>query len=512
MTNPNESANGQGATEALHDENKLIAQRREKLAAIRAKRNAFPNDFRRSNLAGELVASYGETDKETLENLKPQVKVAGRLIRMRGPFLVIQDVSEQIQLYFNPKELSEELQAEIKGLDLGDIVGVEGRVFRTGKGELTVWISHLRLLTKSLRPLPDKYKGLSDTEVRYRQRYIDLIANESSRETFVTRSRIISSLRRFFEAHQFMEVETPMMQVIPGGASAKPFITHHNALDQQMYLRIAPELYLKRLVVGGFERVFEINRNFRNEGLSTRHNPEFTMVEFYQAYADYKDLMDLTENLFRHIGDTVFGRLTFACSWEDKEGHHEDTIDLSQPFRRIAFRQSLVEIGGVPDDILDDLEQVKAYAKNHHITLEKSDNLGKLWGKLFDHFVETTLVQPTFIIDYPLELSPLSKKKEDDPSLVERFELFVGRKELANAYTELNDPIDQKQRFEEQVLQKEAGDDEAHAMDSDFIRALEYGLPPTAGEGIGIDRLVMMFTNAQSIRDVIFFPQLKKEA
>lgn len=504
MTNPNESANGQGATEALHDENKLIAQRREKLAAIRAKRNAFPNDFRRSNLAGELVASYGETDKETLENLKPQVKVAGRLIRMRGPFLVIQDVSEQIQLYFNPKELSEELQAEIKGLDLGDIVGVEGRVFRTGKGELTVWISHLRLLTKSLRPLPDKYKGLSDTEVRYRQRYIDLIANESSRETFVTRSRIISSLRRFFEAHQFMEVETPMMQVIPGGASAKPFITHHNALDQQMYLRIAPELYLKRLVVGGFERVFEINRNFRNEGLSTRHNPEFTMVEFYQAYADYEDLMDFTEELFRTVAQEVLG--TTSVTYQGLE------LDFANPFHRLSVRDSIVKYcEGVSREQLQDKASAAALADSMEIHYEDSWGVGRICMAIFDEKVEHLLQQPTFITEYPTEVSPLARANDDDPEVTDRFELFIGGREIANGFSELNDAEDQSERFMEQVAQKDSGDDEAMHYDADYVTALEYGLPPTAGEGIGVDRLVMLFTDAPSIKDVLLFPHMRPQ-
>ncbi|MCB1665961.1 MAG: lysine--tRNA ligase [Pseudomonadales bacterium] len=504
VTNPNESANAQSAAEALHDENKLIAQRREKLAAIRAKRNAFPNDFRRSNLAGELIAAYGDKDKETLENLKPEVKVAGRLIRMRGPFLVIQDVSEQIQLYFNPKELSEELQAEIKGLDLGDIVGVEGRVFRTGKGELTVWISSLRLLTKSLRPLPDKYKGLSDTEVRYRQRYIDLIANESSRETFVTRSRIISSLRRFFERHQFMEVETPMMQVIPGGASAKPFITHHNALDQQMYLRIAPELYLKRLVVGGIDRVFEINRNFRNEGLSTRHNPEFTMVEFYQAYADYEDLMDFTEELFRTVAQEVLG--TTAVTYQGLG------LDFANPFHRLSVRDSIVKYcEGVTREQLQDKASAAALADSMEIHYEDSWGVGRICMAIFDEKVEHLLQQPTFITEYPTEVSPLARANDDNPDVTDRFELFIGGREIANGFSELNDAEDQSERFMEQVAQKDSGDDEAMHYDADYVTALEYGLPPTAGEGIGVDRLVMLFTDAPSIKDVLLFPHMRPQ-
>ena len=505
VTNQNtdaQSADAQNTSEEHHDENKLIAQRREKLNAIRARRNAFPNDFRRTNYAKDLIDAYDDKDKETLENLNPQVKVAGRIIRMRGPFLVIQDVSEQIQLYFNPKELSEELTAEIKGLDLGDIVGVEGKVFKTGKGELTVWISSLRLLTKALRPLPDKYRGLADTEVRYRQRYIDLIANQSSRDTFVTRSKIISSLRQFFEGHGFMEVETPMMQVIPGGASAKPFITHHNALDQQMYLRIAPELYLKRLVVGGFERVFEINRNFRNEGLSTRHNPEFTMIEFYQAYADYHDLMDLTESLFRTIAQDVLG--TTQITYQGLP------LDFAAPFARLSVRNSIIQFcEGVTMDDFRDRESCAALAKKMGVHIEKSWGAGRVAMAIFDEKVEHMLLQPTFITEYPTEISPLARANDDNPDVTDRFELFIGGREIANGFSELNDAEDQARRFHEQVAQKESGDDEAMHYDADFVTALEYGLPPTAGEGIGVDRLVMLFTDAPSIKDVLLFPHMR---
>ena len=484
------------------DENKLIAQRREKLAAIREQRNAFPNDFRRTNVAADLIASYGDEDKEVLENLAPQVKVAGRIIRMRGPFLVMQDVSDQIQLYFSPKELSEEQLAEIKNLDLGDIVGVEGKVFKTGKGELTIWISTLRLLTKSLRPLPDKYHGLSDTEVRYRQRYIDLIANKESRDTFITRSKIVSSLRRFFEAREFMEVETPMMQVIPGGASAKPFVTHHNALDQQMYLRIAPELYLKRLVVGGFERVFEINRNFRNEGLSTRHNPEFTMIEFYQAYADYHDLMDLTEELFRTVALEVLG--TTQLTYQGLE------LDFAQPFARLSVRESIIRYcDDVSMEDFQDRDSVAALAIRMEVPFEKSWGAGRIAMSIFDEKVEHQLLQPTFITEYPTEISPLARCNEADPEVTDRFELFIGGREIANGFSELNDAEDQAERFREQVAQKDSGDDEAMHYDGDFITALEYGLPPTAGEGIGVDRLVMLFTDAPSIRDVLLFPHMR---
>lgn len=508
VTNHNEQAGaGHSFTQATgddahHDENKLIAQRREKLDAIRVKRNAFPNDFRRTHYARDLIAAYGEKDKEEIDGLKVDVKVAGRIIRMRGPFLVIQDVSEQIQLYFNPKELPEELLAEIKGLDLGDIVGVEGKVFKTGKGELTVWISSLRLLTKALRPLPDKYRGLSDTEVRYRQRYIDLIANQSSRDTFVMRSKIISSMRRYFEGHDFMEVETPMMHVIPGGASAKPFITHHNALDQQMYLRIAPELYLKRLVVGGFERVFEINRNFRNEGLSTRHNPEFTMIEFYQAYADYHDLMDLTENLFRTIARDVLG--TTQLSYQGLP------LDFAVPFNRLSVRESIIRYcEGVAMHDFRDRDAVAALAKRMGVPIEDSWGTGRVAMAIFDERVEHQLLQPTFITEYPTEISPLARSNDDNPEVTDRFELFIGGREIANGFSELNDAEDQAERFHAQVAQKESGDDEAMHYDADFITALEFGLPPTAGEGIGVDRLVMLFTDAPSIKDVLLFPHMR---
>ena len=502
MTKQNQTPEGQ--VQDPQDENKLIAQRREKLDGIRAQRNAFPNDFRRSNLAKELLDAYVETDKESLENLKPEVKVAGRIVRMRGPFMVLQDVSEQIQLYFNPKELSESLLAEIKGLDLGDIVGVEGHVFRTGKGELTVWISELRLLTKALRPLPDKYRGLSDTEVRYRQRYVDLIANESSRATFITRSKIVSSLRQYFEANHFMEVETPMMQVIPGGATAKPFVTHHNALDQKMYLRIAPELYLKRLVVGGFERVFEVNRNFRNEGLSTRHNPEFTMVEFYQAYADYHDMMDLTEELFRKIAMDVLGKTTLNYQGLD--------LDFSQAFTRLGVRDSIVKhVPGVTLEQLKERESAAELAESMEIHIEDSWGAGRICMAIFDEKVEHLLLQPTFITEYPTEISPLARANDNDPEVTDRFELFIGGREIANGFSELNDAEDQAQRFQEQVEQKDSGDDEAMHYDADYITALEYGLPPTAGEGIGVDRLVMLFTDAPSIKDVLLFPHMRPQ-
>lgn len=491
----------------VHEENKLIAQRRDKLHAIQQKRNAFPNDFRRDASAADIHAEYADTSREELETLKRKVKVAGRLVRQRGPFSVIQDATDQLQLYVNHKVLSEEQMAEIKALDLGDIVGVHGEVFRTGKGELTVNVDKLDLLTKALRPLPDKWKGLSDTEVRYRQRYVDLIANEESRRTFMLRSKLINSMRNYFQQHDFMEVETPMMQVIPGGATAKPFVTHHNALDQTMYLRIAPELYLKRLVVGGFERVFEINRNFRNEGLSTRHNPEFTMVEFYQAYADYHDLMDFTEDMFRSIAMDILG--TTEIEYQGLK------IDFAQPFARLPVKDSILKYcPEVTAEQLDSRDAAAALALTFGIKPDAGWGLGRILMEIFDEKVEHHLLQPTFITEYPTEVSPLARRNDHNPDVTDRFELMIGGRELANGFSELNDAEDQAARFREQVEQKDAGDDEAMHYDADYITALEYGMPPTAGEGIGIDRLVMLFTDAPSIKDVLLFPHMRplKEA
>lgn len=504
MTTSNDQTATTGADQALNaqEENKLIAQRRDKLHAIQAKRNAFPNDFRRDTLASELHAEFADTSREDLEKLMRQVKVAGRLVRQRGPFSVIQDASDAMQLYVNHKALSPEQMEEIKGLDLGDIVGVEGEVFRTGKGELTVNVKSLRLLTKALRPLPDKWKGLSDTEVRYRQRYVDLIANEDSRRTFMLRSQLINSMRNFFQQHRFMEVETPMMQIIPGGAAAKPFVTHHNALDQTMYLRIAPELYLKRLVVGGFERVFEINRNFRNEGLSTRHNPEFTMVEFYQAYADYHELMDFTEDMFRTIAMDLLG--TTKLTYQGLE------IDFAEPFTRLPVKDSILKYcPGVTPAQLETREAAAQLAQSFGIKAEASWGVGRIVMEIFDEKVEHHLLQPTFITEYPTEVSPLARRNDNNPDVTDRFELMIGGRELANGFSELNDAEDQAARFREQVEQKDAGDDEAMHYDADYITALEYGMPPTAGEGIGIDRLVMLFTDAPSIKDVLLFPHMR---
>ena len=495
----------------------LIKQRLEKIDELRAEGiRLFNNKFKVNADICNLVSDYSNFSKEELAEKDVECIVAGRMMTRRNhgktTFIHIKDRTGQIQVFVNEKLLGAENYAIFGKFDIGDIVGLQGKISKTRTGELTLFADSLTLLTKSMQPLPEKWHGLKDIELRYRQRYVDLIVNPEVKQIFVYRSQIIQAIRNFLNDRDYLEVETPMMHSIPGGATAKPFKTHHNALNMELYLRVAPELYLKRLVVGGMERVYEINRSFRNEGMSTEHNPEFTMLEFYTAYVDYNDLMDLTEELLRYIGEGVFNTLQFpytqVVDGEEKAG----VFDFSQPFKRISFKQSLTEIGEVPAEAVADPEKAVAFALEHKVHLEKKDTPAKVLAKLFDTFVEPKLIQPTFIIDYPLELSPLSQKKADDPSLVERFEFFVGGKEIANAYTELNDPIDQKQRFEEQVAERQAGDDEAHWMDLDFIRALEIGMPPTAGEGIGIDRLTMLFTNSQSIRDVILFPQLKKES
>ena len=488
--------------DAQLEENKLIAQRREKLSAIREQRNAYPNDFRRSALAGDLQQQYKDKTKPELEEDGIQTRVSGRIIRSRGAFMVIQDMSGQIQLYVNRKALDKEILAEIKTWDLGDIVGVSGTLQRSGKGDLYVDMAEAQLLTKSLRPLPDKHKGLADQEMRYRQRYVDLIVSEESRETFRVRSKVIEGIRRFLADRQFMEVETPMMQVIPGGATARPFITKHNALDLDMYLRIAPELYLKRLVVGGFEKVFEINRNFRNEGLSTRHNPEFTMLEFYEAYADYHDLMDITEEMLRQLATDVLGKTEVEYQGE--------TFDFGQPFQRLTVFDSILHYNtDLKAEDIDNIDSAKAVCERLDIPVKASFGLGKLQIEIFEKTVEDRLMQPTFITAYPTEVSPLARRNDKDPFVTDRFEFFVGGREIANGFSELNDSEDQAERFKQQVAEKDAGDDEAMHYDEDYITALEYGLPPTAGEGIGIDRLVMLFTNSPTIKDVLLFPHMK---
>ncbi|MFD2192331.1 lysine--tRNA ligase [Pistricoccus aurantiacus] len=491
------------------DENHLIAERRAKLAANRERaaglgRSAFPNDFRRDSLAAELQAELGDKEKTELEALGRQAAVAGRILRKRGPFIVIQDVSGQIQLYLDKKGLAPEVLEEVKGWDIGDIVGARGPVHKSGKGDLYVLMVDARLLTKSLRPLPDKFHGLTDMEARYRQRYVDLIMNPQSRRVFEVRAGIISAIRRFFEARGFMEVETPMLQRIPGGATARPFVTHHNALGMDMYLRVAPELYLKRLVVGGFERVFEINRNFRNEGLSTRHNPEFTMLEFYWAYADYRDLLDLTEEMLRQVAQEVLGDLVLTYQGTE--------YDLSRPFARLTLRQAILEHGeNIQESDLDSLESARALCKRLSIPVKESWGLGKLQTEIFEAVAEPRLDQPTFITEYPAEVSPLARRNDANSFVTDRFEFFVGGREIANGFSELNDAEDQVERFRAQVAEKDAGDLEAMYFDADYVRALEYGLPPTAGEGIGIDRLVMLFTDSPSIRDVLLFPAMRPE-
>jgi len=496
----NENSPEQSATE----DNKLIAERRAKLNSIREQRNAYPNDFRRDAYAEDLQKEFADKEKPELEALDHKVSIAGRIVRNRGAFMLLQDMSGQIQAYVNRKALSPELLADQKTWDLGDIVGIKGPVHKSGKGDLYVDMQEAVLLTKALRPLPDKHKGLADMETRYRQRYVDLIVNEESRKTFQMRSQIVSTIRRFLEDRRFTEVETPMMQTIPGGASARPFVTHHNAMDMQMFLRIAPELYLKRLVVGGFERVFEINRNFRNEGVSTRHNPEFTMIEFYQAYADYKDLMDLTEDMLRDVAEKVLG--TTKVTYQGSE------YDFGAPFVRMTMVESILHYNPeLTETDISTLEAATEVAKKLGIQVKPIWGLGKLQTEIFEETAESKLDQPTFITAYPAEVSPLARRNDDNPFITDRFEFFVGGREIANGFSELNDPEDQADRFNKQVAEKDAGDDEAMHFDADYINALEHGLPPTAGEGIGIDRLVMLFTDAPSIRDVILFPHMRRQ-
>jgi lysyl-tRNA synthetase class 2 len=501
------------ADAAPADENRLVAERREKLHALRARGNAFPNDFRVDAFAGDLQAEFADRERWTADALEPlarRVRVAGRLLAKRvmgkASFAQIQDVSGRLQLFLQQAALGETYEA-FKGWDVGDIVGAEGVLTRTKTGELSVRVDALRLLTKSLRPLPDKWHGLADVEQRYRQRYVDLVVTPESRRVFELRSRMIRFIRQWLEApeRRFMEVETPMMHPIPGGATARPFVTHHNALDLDMYLRVAPELYLKRLVVGGFERVYEINRNFRNEGVSTRHNPEFTMLELYQAYATYVDVMDLTEAMIRDTALATLGRTDLA--WEGRG------IDLGAPFRRWAMAEAVrhhnPEIG---EHELRDREALARHAARLGVHVKKEYGWGKLLLEIFEATVEGTLVQPTFITQYPTEVSPLARASDADPEVTDRFELFIGAKEMANGFSELNDPEDQAQRFLAQVKAKDAGDDEAMHFDADYIRALEYGMPPTGGLGVGIDRLVMLFADVPSIRDVLLFPYMRPEA
>ena len=485
------------------DENKLIAQRREKLDAIRSGRQAFPNEFVRQHITEDLHSLCGDKSQTDLEKLALETTVAGRIVRMRGPFVVIKDASGQIQLYMNNKSFSKDLALELKSLDLGDIIGVKGEVFKTRKDELTVRVAEFELLTKSLRPLPDKYRGLTDTEMRYRRRYVDLIVNEKSRAVFEMRSRIIGFIRKYFEDLGFIEVETPMMQIIPGGATARPFITHHNAFDQDMYLRVAPELFLKRLIVGGFEKVYELNRNFRNEGLSTRHNPEFTMLEFYQAYARYQDLMDLTEDLFRNIAENVLGATTI--------NYQGSSYDFTKPFTRMTVMEAIKKFCNAKEQEFKSKDSVIKLANSLDIHFDEAWGKGKIVMEIFEQKVEGQLDQPIFITEYPIEVSPLARRNENNPEVTDRFELIIGGRELANGFSELNDPEDQANRFKAQAAQKELGDKEAMHFDNDYVTALEYGMPPTAGEGIGIDRVVMLFTDSPSIKDVLLFPHMRPQ-
>ena len=490
------------------DDNNLIKERRAKLAELRARGIAYPNGFRRNAHAGELHGFYGDKDAAALDAEPIRVALAGRMMAKRimgkASFAQLKDMTGSIQLFIQQSALGDDTYADFKTWDVGDLIGVEGTVMRTKAGELSVRAEKLVLLSKSLRPLPDKWHGLSDQETRYRQRYVDLIVNDDARRVFELRTRIVRYIRQFMDALGFMEVETPMMQPIPGGATARPFITHHNALDMPLYLRIAPELYLKRLVVGGFERVYEINRSFRNEGVSTRHNPEFTMLELYQAYADYEDLMDLTETLVRGAAEALRG--TLQLEWQGQ------TIALAPSFARITLKDALVAHNpGWDAARLDDIDYLRQLCTELDINVDARAGAGRMQYELFEKTVESRLIAPTFITRYPTEVSPLARRNDDDPSVTDRFEFFVGGKEIANGFSELNDPEDQAERFREQVANKDAGDVEAMFYDDDYVRALEYGLPPTAGLGIGIDRLVMLLADQASIRDVLLFPLLRAQ-
>jgi lysyl-tRNA synthetase class 2 len=486
----------------VEEDNKLVEERREKLKALRTKGGAYPNDFRKHDLASALHASYAGMGKEDLEKARPPAAVAGRMVLKRvmgkASFATLQDGSGRIQLYVSNDVTGEPSHESFKHWDLGDIVGVEGHVFKTMKGELTVHAAKIRLLAKALRPLPEKFHGLTDHESRYRQRYVDLIVNPQVREVFLKRSEVIETLRKELRAGGYLEVETPMMQPIPGGAAARPFRTHHNALDLELYLRIAPELYLKRLVVGGIERVFEINRNFRNEGISTRHNPEFTMLEWYCAYQDWSYMMDLTEKLVR------------AAAGVPQVQYQGKTLELAKPFARLSIPEAIRQQGLQGD--LRDRSFLSGELSRLKVEHKKEQGWGALQLMLFEALAEKHLIQPTFVTDFPAEVSPLARRRDSDPELTDRFELFIDAKELANGFSELNDPEDQAQRFLDQAKAKEAGDQEAMYYDADYIRALEYGLPPTAGAGLGVDRLVMLLTDSPSIRDVILFPHMRPEA
>lgn len=490
----------------LDELNDQLLVRRQKMEEMRENGlDPFGARFERTHLSNDIRKAYEELSKEELDETVHEVKIAGRIMTKRGKgkagFAHIQDLGGQIQIYVRQDAVGEEAYDQFSHADLGDIVGIRGNVFKTKVGELSIKVTEFTFLTKALRPLPDKFHGLKDIEQRYRQRYLDLIMSEESRETFITRSRIIQSMRRYLDGQGFLEVETPMLHSIAGGATARPFITHHNALDMTLYMRIAIELHLKRLIVGGLEKVYEIGRVFRNEGISTRHNPEFTMIELYEAYADYKDIMELTENLIAHIAQDVLG------TTQVKYG--EDIIDLSPGWKRLHMADAVKEYTGVDFWKEMSVEEARSLAKEHGVEITDMMEVGHILNEFFEQKVEEQLVQPTFIFGHPVEISPLAKKNPEDSRFTDRFELFIVRREHANAFTELNDPIDQRQRFEAQLVEKEQGNDEAHEMDEDFVEALEYGLPPTGGLGIGVDRLVMLLTNAQSIRDILLFPQMR---
>ncbi|MEH7201880.1 lysine--tRNA ligase [Bacillus safensis] len=496
------------SNEGLNNEelNDQFQVRRDKMNKMREEGiDPFGERYDRSHQSAQIIAEYDEFSKEDLEGKAAQVTIAGRMMTKRGKgkagFAHIQDLEGQIQIYVRKDSVGEEAYELFKSSDLGDIIGVTGTVFKTNVGELSIKATNFEVLTKALRPLPDKYHGLKDVEQRYRQRYLDLIVNPESKQTFIMRSKIIQSMRRYLDSKGYLEVETPTMHSIPGGASARPFITHHNALDMPLYMRIAIELHLKRLIVGGLEKVYEIGRVFRNEGVSTRHNPEFTMIELYEAYADYKDIMNLTENLIAHIAQEVLGTTTIQ--------YGEDEIDLKPEWKRLHMVEAVKEATGVDFWQEMSVEEAKQHAADHGVEITKNMTVGHIINEFFEQKVEETLVQPTFIYGHPVEISPLAKKNPEDPRFTDRFELFIVRREHANAFTELNDPIDQRERFEAQLKEREEGNDEAHLMDDDFVEALEYGMPPTGGLGIGIDRLIMLLTNSPSIRDVLLFPQMR---
>jgi lysyl-tRNA synthetase class 2 len=484
----------------------LIEERRKKADMLRGMGvHLYPAGYKYDMTAAEAVTRFGDMDEEALQKEEQSFSMAGRIMAIRGfgkaSFIHIKDRTGRIQAYIRRDTVGGDQYEVFRHMDMGDFIGIKGTLFRTRTGELTILADRITLLSKSVRPLPEKWHGLTDKETRYRQRYLDLIVNDPVKEVFILRNRIIQSIRNFFIRKDFLEVETPMMQPIPGGATARPFKTFHNALGMNLYLRVAPELYLKRLVIGGLERVFEINRNFRNEGISIQHNPEFTMLEFYMAHATYEDLMALTEELFNELLQEILEKNTIE--------YQQNTIDFTAPWPRLTLFDALREMAGVQEEVLTDINAAAKFARSKDITLSGMDSLGKILTKIFDQMVEPKLVQPTFIIGYPIEISPLSRRNDENPEIADRFELFIGGKEIANAFTELNDPDEQRDRFLEQVSLRESGDDEAQFMDEDFLMALEYGLPPTAGEGIGIDRVVMLLTDAPSIRDVIFFPHMR---